>query len=360
MGNQGTSDTPGGMRRLGDAMGDLVGGLASPLAGRTSAAPTTTRRPARLKRRSTGRSSQQAFRQAGSPVSAEVTSTVTAEMLRARVAELHPAPSAPSAGVTPAICPLCRGSGWVRSEVGPENGWRVESAPCACQRETLALAQWRRALDASDMTPSLLALTFEGYDPTPDPSFTLGRDAALAWASSLASSLAGNTSDAALPRTPPSTPPSTPPWLVLYGNSGTGKTHLLASAFNLLMARGHYPLYTLVPALLDYVRQGLDASDGGGEYATRFQAVQQAPILILDDLGAEMRTPWSDETLFKLLDHRSRAELPTAVGSNLLPEHLELRIGSRLQDRALSVALLMSGPDYRLSSSGRNGRKGAR
>ncbi|HKT40018.1 MAG TPA: ATP-binding protein [Ktedonobacterales bacterium] len=253
---------------------------------------------------------------------------------------------APSPASVAPLCAQCGGAGWVRvAEIGAAGDWRVELAPCACQRERRSQAQWRRALDASDMTPELLAKTFMDYDPSPDPSCVVGRDAALAWAE--------ETPDARL---------LAPSWLMLYGSTGTGKTHLLAAAFNLLMASGHYPLYTLVPALLDYVRQGLNASDGGGEYAARFQAVQQAPILILDDLGAEMRTPWTDETLFKLLDYRYRRGLPTAVASNLIPAHLEPRIASRLQDRALAVALLMSGPDYRLAPplAGGNQRRAAR
>jgi DNA replication protein DnaC len=221
----------------------------------------------------------------------------------------------------------------VRGEAGAQNGWREPTQPCVCLAERTARGRWERALAASDITPALLALTFDGYDSSAHPSLAKGRDAAQAWASGSWAMFAGD--DAALP------------WLFLYGSPGTGKTHLLASAFNQLLATGRYPLYTLVPALLDHVKEGLDAKDKG-EYAARFKAVQEAPILILDDLGVEKRTDWSEEALFKLLDYRYRQELPTAVASNALPAGLEARIASRLQDRALSVALLMAGPDYRL------------
>ena len=101
------------------------------------------------------------------------------------------------------------------------------------------------------------------------------------------------------------------PWVLLYGGMGTGKTHLLAAAFNVLLGAGRYPLYTVVPALLDHIREGLDEPDSR-EYGARFRAVRSASILLLDDLGAERSSEWSDELLFKLLDYRYREGLPTA------------------------------------------------
>lgn len=240
---------------------------------------------------------------------------------------------------------MCGGAGWVREEAGAENGWRVETYPCACRAELTARERWERALAASDITSALLTISFSGYDTAGHPSLVKGRDAALTWASSAESAETAESAEEV-----PDVRLQGFPWLFLYGSCGTGKTHLLVSAFNRLMATGRYPLYTLVPALLDHVKEGLDANDKG-EYAARFKAIKEAPILILDDLGAEKRTDWSDETLFKLLDYRYREELPTAVASNLLPSGLESRIASRLQDRALSVALLIVGPDYRLSGA---------
>ncbi|HEX8981720.1 MAG TPA: hypothetical protein VF792_03040 [Ktedonobacterales bacterium] len=51
--------------------------------------------------------------------------------------------------------------------------------------------------------------------------------------------------------------------------------------------------------------------------AARFDAVQQTPIL--NDLGSEKRSEWTDETLFKLLDYRYREESPPAVASKPHP-----------------------------------------
>jgi hypothetical protein len=40
-----------------------------------------------------------------------------------------------------------------------------------------------------------------------------------------------------------------------------------------------------VPALLDHIREGVQA----GDYSGRFAAVALCPVLLLDDLGAEKR-----------------------------------------------------------------------
>lgn len=236
----------------------------------------------------------------------------------------HPDSHADShAAPPPPVCALCGGLGRMREWVGPEP-WQTRDVACSCRAAEIAHARWERALRASDISPRLLALDFTGYDASHNAAAC---DATQAW-----------TRDAAR---------ASLPWLFLFGGPGSGKTHLLAAAFNMLLAEGRYPLYTLVPALLDHVREGLDDADPR-EYGARFKAVREAPILILDDLGAEKRTDWTDELLFKLLDYRYREELPTAVASNLLPSDLEPRIASRLQDRMLGTALLMVGPDYRL------------
>jgi DNA replication protein DnaC len=117
-------------------------------------------------------------------------------------------------------------------------------------------------------------------------------------------------------------------WLYLFGPAGAGKSHLAAAVANSAASRGVRTTYASVPRLLDFIRSGYK----DGSASERVEALQAAPLLILDDLGAEAAKRDTDELLFSLLNHRSRerANLPTVITSNIHPDDLEPRIADRV------------------------------
>lgn len=227
----------------------------------------------------------------------------------------------------PVACETCHDAGWFRVHVGPEP-WRTELRRCACQRERDAARNFERLRKLSDFEDEdVAAFTFAGYDGKYDG------DAARAverWASDPLGPQDGNA----------------PRWLVLWGKPGSGKSHLLCAAWNVLVRDGRSPVYAVALTLLRYVRDGIQA----GEYGERFESVQKAPVLLLDDLGVGGSTRWSDEAWFELLNWRYKRRLPTAVATNCAPDDFEARIASRLQDARLSAVFAMKGPDYRRAS----------
>ncbi|GCE50504.1 DNA replication protein DnaC [Thermosporothrix hazakensis] len=76
---------------------------------------------------------------------------------------------------------------------------------------------------------------------------------------------------------------------------------------------------------------------------------------MLDDLGAEHRTPWANKKLFQLLNHRYNAMLPTVITSNRMAlEGRDHRIVSRLHDWELVRQILMDeAQEYRVGQSGK-------
>jgi len=123
-------------------------------------------------------------------------------------------------------------------------------------------------------------------------------------------------------------------WLILSGPSGCGKTHLAAAMANHRVQEGHQAFFMIVPDLLDHLRSTFSPTSDVA-YDELFERVRNAPFLVLDDLGSQSSTPWAEEKLFQILNHRFNNVLPTVVTVNNLDE-LDERLRARLQDPAIS------------------------
>ncbi|GER90466.1 hypothetical protein KDW_46280 [Dictyobacter vulcani] len=138
-------------------------------------------------------------------------------------------------------------------------------------------------------------------------------------------------------------------WLIFIGPNGCGKTHLaVAIARHRLEARDTV-LFAVVPDLLDYLRATY-APKAEIQYDILFQRMRQAQFLVLDDLGTEQHSPWANEKLFQLLNHRYNAHLATVITTNLIGlEGIEPRLRSRMSDTRLVQRIdMIDAPDYRL------------
>ena len=124
-------------------------------------------------------------------------------------------------------------------------------------------------------------------------------------------------------------------WLLLSGASGCGKTHIAAAIVNRLLERGEPALFVVVPDLLDHLRAAYQPGAEVG-YDELFERVRNAPVLVLDDLGTQAPTPWAQEKLFQLINHRFNTRLPTVVTTNLLPEQIDDRLRTRLTDAGIA------------------------
>lgn len=82
-----------------------------------------------------------------------------------------------------------------------------------------------------------------------------------------------------------------------------------------------------------------------------------AQVLLLDDLGAEKPSTWTQKELMIILDERYRANKPTIITTNLMLNDSELRgtCGDRAYSRLCSdhfKAVALTAEDYRRTAKG--------
>ncbi len=109
--------------------------------------------------------------------------------------------------------------------------------------------------------------------------------------------------------------------LYLNGSFGSGKTYLIAALFNELAKKGYQSVITYFPEFLRSLKANFDDSE---VYNYQFDRVKYAPLLLIDDIGAETLSLWArDEVLQTILQYRMEEKLPTFFTSNLNMEELE-------------------------------------
>lgn len=105
--------------------------------------------------------------------------------------------------------------------------------------------------------------------------------------------------------------------LLLYGDTGRGKTFSACCVANALIDKG-------VPVLVTQftrIRNELwGMSEGRQEYLDN---INRFPLLVIDDLAAEGKTEYMGELIYNVIDSRERAKLPIIITTNLTKEELE-------------------------------------
>ncbi len=139
--------------------------------------------------------------------------------------------------------------------------------------------------------------------------------------------------------------------LYISGNTGTGKTFLANCIAGYLTDRAHSVLYMSALDFFEYCRKNTFAN-GYEAKATEddLDFIYTAECLILDDLGAENSSKFTNSQLFNLIEKRLLKRLPTVITSNLSPNDLKERYSERISSRILAYyqLLTMPGDDNRI------------
>ena len=107
--------------------------------------------------------------------------------------------------------------------------------------------------------------------------------------------------------------------LYLHGNFGCGKTYLVAATFNELAKKGVKSAIIFWPEFLRDLKTSFQT-----DFKEKYDKVKKAPLLLIDDIGAENTTSWGrDDILCPLLQYRMEEGLTTFFTSNFDIKDLE-------------------------------------
>ena len=117
--------------------------------------------------------------------------------------------------------------------------------------------------------------------------------------------------------------------LYIYGDMGVGKSFMLAA-----MAHELSETKKVATTIIHYPSFTIDVKNGikDGSVKEQIDAVKEAEVLVLDDIGAEQFSSWiRDDVLQVILQYRMIEELPTFFTSNYSFADLEAKLSNGRQ-----------------------------
>ncbi|MBR2877092.1 MAG: ATP-binding protein [Clostridia bacterium] len=120
------------------------------------------------------------------------------------------------------------------------------------------------------------------------------------------------------------------------GATGLGKTHLSLAVMNTVSQKGYNVFYGSADNIIkEMEKERFGRSNGDIE-----EEINNADLLIIDDLGTEFKTAFSETAVYQLINNAILNSKPMIISSNLSINELEERYGQRVVSRLNSFEVI--------------------
>lgn len=137
------------------------------------------------------------------------------------------------------------------------------------------------------------------------------------------------------------------PSLLMYGETGLGKTHMSLAIAGQAVKKGFGVIYTTSQNILNRLEK--EKFGKSTEVTSTEESLMNCDLLILDDLGAEFITQFTISCIYNIINTRLLASKPVIISTNLTPNGIEEKYSQRIASRILSsyTILKFDGSDIR-------------
>ncbi|MBR3789751.1 MAG: ATP-binding protein, partial [Clostridia bacterium] len=120
------------------------------------------------------------------------------------------------------------------------------------------------------------------------------------------------------------------------GATGLGKTHLSLAVMNKVTEKGFNVFYGSADNIIKQMeKERFGRSNGDIE-----EEIENADLLIIDDLGTEFKTAFSETAVYQIINNAILNGKPMIISSNLSISELEERYGQRVVSRLNSFEVI--------------------